>query len=135
MSDGSNISHSSSSLTMTMTMTMTNPALVALVALAAHPLLPAHPDQCSNDDKEKNKDDAGEDNVTRADACLVVVSLLFCFAADLCPALAEARTYDWLVFDDHVSENGDDEQGSWMINWNICKYYHGQSFNSCLFPS
>ena len=95
-------------------------------------------DQCSNDEKneEKNKDNTGEDNDTRADACRVVVSLLLCFAADLCPTLAEAeRAWDRLVFDDHVSENGDDEQGSKMINWIICKYYHGQSFNSCLFPS
>ena len=98
ISDRSNISHSSSSLT--------NPALVSLVALAAaHPLLHPCPsrfqilpafeveDQCSNDEKdeEKNEDDAGEDNDTRADACLAVVSLLLCFAADLCPTLAEAE--------------------------------------------
>ena len=97
MSDGSNISHSSSSLT--------SPALVALALAAAHPLfhpcpscfqiLPAFEvkDQSSNDEKgeEKNKDDAGEDNDTRADARLVVVSLLLCFAADLCPTLAEAE--------------------------------------------
>ena len=97
MSDGSNISHSSSSLT--------SPALVALALAAAHPLLHPCPsrfqilpafevkDQSSNDEKgeEKNKDDAAEDNDTCADACLIVVSLLLCFAADLCPTLAEAE--------------------------------------------
>ena len=114
ISDRSYISHSSSSLT--------NPAL-ALALTATHPLLHSCPsrfqilpafeveDQCSNDDKdeEKNEDDADEDNDTRADACLIV-GFLLCFATDLCPALAKAeRTRDRLVFDDHVSENGDDD--------------------------
>ena len=71
-------------------------------------------DQCSNDEKDEEKN---KDNDTRADACLVVVSLLLCFAADLCPTLAEAeRTWDWLVFDDHVSENGDDEQWAGLLD-------------------
>ena len=94
-------------------------AFTALAALtAAHPLLhscfqilPAFEveDQCSNDEKEKEKtkDNDGKDNDTRAEVCLALIRILLCFAADLCATLAKAeRARNWLIFDDHVPENG-----------------------------
>ena len=50
-------------------------------------------DQCSNDEEEKkkNKEDDDKDNTSRADACLIVASVLLCFAAYLCATLAEAE--------------------------------------------
>ena len=104
ISDGSNISHSSSSLA---SPDLAIPLVpLALALTTAHPLLHLRPscfqilpalevkNQRSNneEEKEKNKEDYGKKNTSCTESVLIIIlSVFLCFAADLCATLAEAE--------------------------------------------